>query len=88
MISNFHIEEGMYDNIADGKYLIPSHWDIGKVYKRLIVQICNKQSKELIDALIEVYNSWFSPKIEDFNRCLYYENPDYLYQSYIKGEVL
>lgn len=88
LISKFHIEEGAFDNVADGKYTIPTHWDIGKVYKRLIVDICNKQGREPIDTLIEVYNSWLSRKIEDFNSSLYYENPDYLYESYVKGEVL
>lgn len=88
LINNFHIEEGTFDNVAEGKYSIPTHWDIGKVYKRLIVDICNKQKKEPIDALMEVYNSWLSRKIEDFNSSLYYESPDYLYESYVKGEVL
>lgn len=88
LIEDFHIEKGIFDNVADGKYSIPTHWDIGKVYKRLIVDICNKQDKEPIETLIEVYNSWLSRKIEDFNSSLYYESPDYLYESYIKGEVL
>lgn len=88
LITNFHIEEGKFDNIEDAKYFIPSHWDIGKVYKRLIIDICNEQDKKAIDTLIEVYNSWLSRKIEDFNSSLYYENPSYLYQSYLRGEVL
>jgi hypothetical protein len=88
LIADYHIEQGVFDNIEDGKYSIPSHWDIGKVYKRLIVDICNEQNKEPINALIEVYNSWISRKIENLNSSLYYENPDYLYQSYVKGEVL
>lgn len=70
------------------KYAIPTYWDIGKVYKRLIIELCDKQDKEPVEALIEVYNSWLSRKIEDFNSSLYFENPDYLYQSYIRGEVL
>lgn len=74
--------------MSDGRYLIPTHWDIGKVYKRLIIDICSKQNKEPIETLIEVYNSWLSRKMEDFNSSLYYENPDYLYESYVKGEVL
>jgi hypothetical protein len=37
---------------------------------------------------MEVYNSWLSRRIEDFNSSMYYENPDYLYQSYLKGEAL
>lgn len=88
LISNYSIEQGAFDNVAEGKYLIPTHWDIGKVYKRLIVDICNKQHKEPIDTLIAVYNSWLSRKIEDFNSSVYYESPGYLYESYVKGEVL
>lgn len=88
LIVDYHIEEGMFDNISDSKYLIPTHWDIGKVYKRLIIDVCNNQHKEPITALIEVYNSWLSRKIEDFNSSLYYESPAYLYESYATGEVL
>lgn len=88
LIRDYHIEQGRFDNVADAQYSIPSHWDIGKVYKRLIIDVCNKQDKEPVETLIEVYNSWISRKIEDFNSSLYYESPDYLYESYVKGEVL
>lgn len=88
LIRDYHIEQGRFDNVADAQYSIPSHWDIGKVYKRLIVDVCNKQDKKPVETLIEVYNSWISRKIEDFNSSLYYESPDYLYESYVKGEVL
>lgn len=88
LIAQHAIEEGRFDNVAAGRYTIPTHWDIGKVYKRLIVDVAEKQNKEPIEALIEVYNSWLSPKIEDFNSSLYYESPGYLYESYSKGEVL
>lgn len=88
LIRDCHIEYGVFDNVAEGQYSIPSHWDIGKVYKRLIIDVCNKQDKEPVETLMEVYNSWISRKIEDFNSSLYYESPDYLYESYVKGEVL
>ncbi|GHV65491.1 hypothetical protein FACS1894199_06320 [Bacteroidia bacterium] len=88
LIQECHIEDGYFDNIAATQYQIPTHWDIGKVYKRLIVDVCNAQNQRPIDALVEVYNSWISRKIEDFNSSLYYENPSYLYESYHKGEVL
>jgi hypothetical protein len=83
-----NIEEGRFDNIASAKYSIPTHWDIGKVYKRLIINISRKEDKPLIDTLSEVYNSWLSRKIEDFNSSIYYESPEYLFQSYLKGESL
>ncbi|MDL2213644.1 hypothetical protein LJC05_02910 [Bacteroides sp. OttesenSCG-928-J23] len=88
LITQYDIEEGVFDNVAACKYAIPTHWDIGKVYKRLIVDVTEKQNKEPINALCEIYNSWLSRKIEDFNSSLYYENPGYLYESYKKGDVL
>jgi len=88
LITAYHIEVGQFDNIENCNYRVPTHWDIGKVYKRLIAEVGNKQNTKPVDTLIEVYNSWLSRKIEDFNSSLYYENPDYLYQSYLKGDVL
>jgi len=88
IIDKFNIENGVFDNISDAKYSIPTHWDIGKVYKRLIISVSQKDNKPLIDTLTEVYNSWLSRKIEDFNGSLYYESPDYLYYSYMKGDNL
>ena len=61
--------------MADCKYAIPSHWDIGKVYKRLIKQVADEEQIGVIDALIKVYNSFLSPKIDDYNSSMYYENP-------------
>ena len=88
LIKMHKIEERTFDNITDAKYAIPTIWDIGKVYKRLIIDISTKQNKSLIDSMIEVYNSWISRKIEDFNSSVYYESPEYLYASYLAGDVL
>ena len=35
-------------------------WDIGKVFQRLIVDVCNETGAEPVPALVEVYNSWGS----------------------------
>ena len=88
LIARSAIEEGRFDNVAACRYTVPTFWDIGKVYKRLIAEVAARQQKPPIAALVEVYNSWLSRKIEDFNCSMYYENPDYLYQSYVKGEAL
>ncbi len=88
IVEKYNIKDGVFDNILNAKYSIPTHWDIGKVYKRLIIAVSKREEKPLIDALIEVYNLWLSRKIEDFNSSVYYENPEYLFQSYIAGENL
>lgn len=66
-IQTCNISEGSFDNIASAKYALPSHWDIGKVYKRLILGIAREKNIEIIDALFEAYHSFVTDKIEDFN---------------------
>ena len=103
LTEKYNIETGFFDNVANAKYTIPTHWDIGKVYKRLILDVnrrgvlhtpkshtpkSNSPEKPIIDTLSEVYNSWLSRKIEDFNSSVYYESPEYLFQSYLKGEMI
>ena len=64
-----HITRGSFDNISTARYAVPSHWDIGKVYKRLILGIAKEKNMDIIDALFCAYNSFVSDKIED---CLLY----------------
>ena len=82
------IGAGEFDNVADCGYTIPSHWDIGKVYKRLIKMAAQAENKGVIDTLMEVYNSFISPKIDDYNSSVYYENPSYIFESYREGRML
>ena len=82
------IQAGTFDNVADCKYAIPSHWDIGKVYKRLIKQVAKEENISIIEALIKVYNSFLSPKIDDYNSSMYYENPSYLFECYRENRVI
>lgn len=87
-IEEAKIEEGTFDNVKDCRYMLPSYWDIGKVYKRLIKQVAQEEKKSVIDALIEIYNSFISPKIDDYNSSLYYENPSYLFECYREKKIL
>lgn len=82
------ILEGHYDNIADARYAIPSHWDIGKVYQRLILDVAHATGSDVIETLMVVYNSWITRKIDNYNSSMYYENPSYLFESYKEGAVL
>lgn len=87
-IEDANIVPGKFDNIMDCGYAIPSHWDIGKVYKRLIKMVSEDKEIEIIDALIEVYNSFISPKIDDYNSSVYYENPNYIFECYKVKKML
>ena len=81
-IESAHIETGSFDNIADCGYAVPSYWDIGKVYKRLIKMVAEDKKTDVIDALFEVYNSFISPAIDDYNSSFYYENPLFIFECY------
>lgn len=87
-IQEAQIEDGNYDNVGCCHYKIPSHWDIGKVYKRLIKQVSENEKISVIDALIKVYNSFISLKIDDYNSSVYYENPSYIFECYRENKIL
>jgi len=87
-IESAHIETGTFDNIADCGYAVPSYWDIGKVYKRLIKMVAEDKKIDVIDALFEVYNSFISPAIDDYNSSFYYENPLFIFECYKAKKIL
>lgn len=87
-IEEAHIPTGIFDNVGDCKYAIPTHWYIGKVYKRLIKNVAQEKHIDVIEALQMVYNSFISEKIDDYNSSVYYENPSYLYECFVENKML
>ena len=87
-IDSSGITEGSFDNVADCDYSIPTHWDIGKVYKRLILGIAKEKNIDLIDALFLAYRSFVSGKIDDYNSSFYYENPDNILLAFLDGRIM
>lgn len=87
-INEANILSGKFDNVTACGYSVPSHWDIGKVYKRLIKMVAKEEKIEIVDALIEVYNSFISSKIDDYNSSVYYENPTYIFECYKEKKML
>ena len=81
------ITEGAFDNVAAAKYAIPSYWDIGKVYKRLVIGIAREEQISVVDALIKAYNSFVSEKIDDYNSSFYYDNPQNILNAYLYGVI-
>ena len=76
-----------YDIISKCEYDVPTYWDIGKVYKRLIIMV-NNDEKQYVNTLIEVLSSWIIEVIDNYNSSMYYENPSYIYACYEEGRVL
>lgn len=87
-IEEAEIQTGSFDNVGECGYAIPTYWDIGKVYKRLIKMVAKDEKISIIDALFKVYNSFISPKIDDYNSSVYYENPSYIFECYKQNKML
>ena len=87
-IAEANIKDGTFDNVKACQYIIPSYLDIGKVYKRLIKMVSKKDNVNVIDALIKVYNSFISEKIDDYNSSLYYENLSYIFTCYEENKMI
>ena len=81
------IQEGTFDNVAAAEYAVPSHWDIGKVYKRLILGIAREKRIGVVDALFEAYNSFVSGKIDDYNSSFYNDAPQNILNTFLYGEI-
>ena len=85
----YGIEQGDFNNIDDCGYSVPDYWDMGRVYNNLIMEINKTRPQgKLVDILFEVYNSWITEYIDDYNSDMYYSNPGYIYESYKNGSIL
>ncbi len=81
------ISSGDFDNVATCKYEVPSYWDIGKVYARLIEDTVS-EAQDPVEKLIEVYSSWVDAAISRFNSDLFYQPREYLAESYKVGKLI
>lgn len=80
-----NIPEGDFDNVAACKYNIPDYWTIGAVYERLIEDVSDEINAK---AIMNVYNSWISDAISNYNTDFYYQPRDYIRECYLEGKVL
>ena len=86
-IEKADIKLGDYDVISKCEYNVPTYWEIGRVYQRLIIMVNNDKDK-YIDTLIEILTSWIIENIDNYNSSMYYENPSYIYECYKEGKIL
>lgn len=87
IIEYFNIQEGDFDSVGLCKYTVPSFQAIGKDYQRLILDVCSEQDN-IVDVLYDVFQSFISDEISDFNSSVYYSSPQYLKHSYLEGKLL
>ena len=80
-----NIPQGTYDNVAKCKYDVPDYWTIGDVYGRLIEDVAKEN---VVDTLMEVYQSWISNAISNYNSDFFYKSREYIYKCYEADEIL
>lgn len=78
---------GTFDNVSSAKYAVPSYWDIGKVYKRLILGISKEKNLSVMDALFAAYHSFVSDKIDDYNSSFYFDSPQNILNAFLDGKI-
>ncbi len=84
-IEMLSIPDGDYDNVSSCKYTIPDYWTIGAVYERLIEDV---EKVFTAKSLIEIYNSWISDAISNYNTDFYYQSRDYIRECYLAGKII
>ncbi len=86
LIERYGIDEGDFETVERCKYKVPDYVDIGKLYATIIEDVLNDEPYE--NGIYKVFDSFLSDMISDYNSDLYYQNPSYLEQSYLAGELL
>jgi len=86
-IEEYKLEKGEFD-ISNVNYelveRIPTETQMGKVYKRLIVDTLS-EDENFIDGLIRVYNSEICNTIDNYNCSAYYEPSYVITRAYNEG---
>ena len=80
------ISTGEYDNIGQARYEIPGYWDVGKIFGRLIEDV--SEEKDKVEGIKEIYSSWITDRILNFNSDLYYQPRSYIAECFRAGEII
>lgn len=65
---------------------MPDLVDIGKLYATIIKD--KEKGVSEAESVKKVFSSFISDLISKFNPDLYYQNPSYIEESYVAGELL
>lgn len=86
-IDEFSLTNGSFDvSAVDPKYCsqIPTETQMGKVYKRLILNTM-RVGEDYAQAIIRVYNNDICKTFDNYNCSAYYEPSPYIARSYFEG---
>ena len=86
-IDEYQLKPGNYDvEAVDPKFCstIPTATQMGKVYKRLILNTLQNE-EDFADGILRVYNDSICEVIDNYNSSAYYEPSPYIARSYYAG---
>ena len=86
LIEGYGISNGDFDTVKECRYDVPSFLSIGMLYQELVLS--TMKNEDAAQSIIDVFSSFISDEISDFNSNVYYTNPDYLRCSYLEGKML
>jgi len=88
LIEEYQIQQGNFDAVGNciGNAPLPIH--VARTYKSLVVNIAETSDLSLAQIIYDVFTSFISDEISNFNTSTFYENPSYIYHSYVAGELL
>ena len=86
LIEDYGISNGDFDTVKECRYDVPSFLSIGMLYQELVLS--TMKNEDAAQGIIDIFSSFISDEISDFNSNVYYTNPDYLRCSYLEGKML
>ena len=86
LIQDYGISDGDFDTVKECRYDVPSFLSIGMLYQELVLS--TMKNEDAAQGIIDIFSSFISDEISDFNSNVYYTNPDYLRCSYLEGKML
>ena len=86
LIEDYGVSDGDFDTVKECRYDVPSFLSIGMLYQELVLS--TMKNEDAAQGIIDIFSSFISDEISDFNSNVYYTNPDYLRCSYLEGKIL
>ena len=86
LIEDYGISDGDFATVKECRYDVPSFLSIGMLYQELVLS--TMKTEDAAQGIIDIFSSFISDEISDFNSNVYYTNPDYLRCSYLEGKML
>ena len=86
VITEFSLQGGDFDNLAEARYTVPDVWTMGKVYARLIEDVSDEDN--IVETTLQVFTSWIDSLLSDYNAAFYYQPRDYIAECYRQKTVL